>query len=396
MQTRKRLCTRILRYTLKGVSALALFVASGCWGQRNIDQLTVVAAIGLDAASDNQIEMSVQLVNPTLPVAAGAGGQRRPFAMYSAKGETIFEVMEKIRKQAKKNLFFQQTRIVLIDERLARRGLEEYMDFFWRNAQQNPLSWILISKKPARSTLQKSKELKDVPSDEWGEFLKNRRGNVSFTLKLYQFLPRIDQIGYQAYAAGIAPISKGGEKTAAISKLAVFKQDKLVGWLTDKQSQALGWLQGETRNGVIALSEQGSKPVVFELNHIRARMVPVIHGNRIAFRVGIRANADLKSSSKNVNLTNVQTNRSLETKLAEQVRESVEQTIERICKTYNSDIIGFGEAVHRSYPQKWKQIKPRWDETLAELEVQVDVSVRLIKTGLKSDQGGLQQNGKEG
>ncbi|MFS0726506.1 Ger(x)C family spore germination protein [Paenibacillus sp. 1P07SE] len=396
MYTRKRHRSRISLHVLKGISALALLIfASGCWGHRDIDQLTVVAAIGLDAAPDNHIELSVQLVNPTLPVAAGANGQRRPFAMYSAKGETMFQVMEDIHKQAKKDLFFQQTRIILIDEKLARRGLEDYLDFFYRNTEQNPLSLILISKATARSTLQNAKELKEVPSDEWSDYFKN---GVAFTPNMYQFLPRMDQIGHQPYAAGIAPISKGNEEILAIGGLAVFKQYKLVGWLTEMQSQALGWLQGEMRSGVMqfALSEEDSKPSVFELDHIRVRLVPVVHGNQVAFRVSIRVNADLKSSVRNLNLTNIQSNRELEIKLAEQIQEIVEQTIDHICKTHNSDIIGFGEAVHQYYPRTWKQVGPRWHEVLAELEVQVDVSAHLIKAGLKSDRGELLQNGKEG
>ncbi|MBB6672940.1 Ger(x)C family spore germination protein [Cohnella nanjingensis] len=393
MHTWKRPYSRLGLRLLKGFSLLfLLLVMSGCWGQKNIDQLTVVAAIGLDAAPDDRIEMSVQLVNPTLPVAAGAGGQRRPFAMYAAEGDTIFEAMEQIRKQAKKNLFFPQSRIILIEEELARRGIEEYTDFFWRDTQQNPLSWILISKQPARDTLQKSKELEDVPSEEWSDFIKNRRGNSSVTLELYKFLPRLDQVGFQAYAAGIAPVSKGGEETMAIREIAVFKQHKLVGWLTDRQAQVLGWLQGKSHNGMIQfeLQDRGPKPVVFELKQIKVRLVPSVYRNRVAYRVGIRAKAELKSSVKSLDLTDVQTNRLLEKKLAAQIRESVEQTIERVCRTYNSDVIGFGEALHQSYPRQWKRMKKRWNEELADLDVQVSVSVPIIKTGLKSDQRGLQ------
>lgn len=55
---------------------------SGCWGQKNLEQLTVVSALGLDAASKNQIQVTVQLVNPMPPIGAG-GGRKSKAAIYN-------------------------------------------------------------------------------------------------------------------------------------------------------------------------------------------------------------------------------------------------------------------------------------------------------------------------
>ncbi|PUB08321.1 Ger(x)C family spore germination C-terminal domain-containing protein, partial [Paenisporosarcina sp. OV554] len=56
--------------------------------------------------------------------------------------------------------------------------------------------------------------------------------------------------------------------------------------------------------------------------------------------------------------------------------------IESVQKQYESDIFGFGEAIHRSNPKEWKKIKEQWDKGgFSELTANVKVDVKLQHTG---------------
>lgn len=118
-----------------------------------------------------------------------------------------------------------QTKTIVIGEELARRGIYGHVDFFWRNIDQNLTSWILISKQSAHNTLQNSKELENLPANAWKLYFQNkRRQPATGALELYKFLPRLDQVGLQATAAGIIPIStKDHESIMKISDTAIFK-----------------------------------------------------------------------------------------------------------------------------------------------------------------------------
>lgn len=50
-------------------------------------------------------------------------------------------------------------------------------------------------------------------------------------------------------------------------------------------------------------------------------------------------------------------------------------------KELNSDIFGFGEAVHENYPNEWKHIENNWDEIFKKLDVEVMVDSNLQRTG---------------
>lgn len=378
---------RHVAFGLKGIALLSLLLlASGCWGQRNIAQLTVVAAIGLDAAPDNQIELSIQLVNPKLSVAAGGSGQRRPFALYTAVGSTVYEAIDGIRKQAKKELFFPQTRTIIIGETLAKRGIGDYMDFFWRDMQQNPISSVLISRLSVRELLQQSQELVEIPADEWVEFFRNRE-NPADTLEMYEFLPRLEQVGYQAFAAGLTPKSKEEKEIVTIDEVAVFKKDKLVGWLSEPEVQVFEWLRGDSKGSVVkfALDDQVTKPIVFELETIRVRKAPRLRNQQIEFSIDIHVDASLKSSVKPLDLSSFSSNDLLEKELEEHIKSSVKRIVARINQEFNSDIIGFGQRIYQTYPHYWKEAEPQWNEELARMNVDVNVTAHIIKAGLRLD-----------
>lgn len=48
---------------------------------------------------------------------------------------------------------------------------------------------------------------------------------------------------------------------------------------------------------------------------------------------------------------------------------------------YQSDIFGFGEAIHRSNPEEWNKIKENWDEEFSDLTVNVKVDMKIRLTG---------------
>ncbi len=366
-----------------GICLLAMMLISGCWGQINFDQLTVVSAIGLDPAKDGMVRVTLQLSNPTLPVAAGGGSQqRRPYVNYDAIGVTIQEAVERIQHQAKKSLFFPQTKVVLINEQFARRGLDDTLDYFWRETNQNLNSWVLVSRLPARQVLDKAMELEPVPSEEGRKYLQGDwKRPLQVDVQMYQFLPRLNQIGYQAVSPGIGPFNASGKTDIMeIGDTAVFKNDRMVGWLSGEESQIVNWLTGVSRRGSFHTDFAKEESVSYSLNSIRVKVTPLIRGDRLAMKVRIKGEAEVLTATLPLHFGTEQA--MLRDTLNKQVKLAVEDTIDKLFVNYASDVIGFGEALHRSMPSEWKKRKSNWDKELRQVDAEISVSFRIRRTGL--------------
>ncbi|MFC4597110.1 Ger(x)C family spore germination protein [Cohnella hongkongensis] len=366
-----------------GIGLLAAVLTSGCWGQINFDQLTVVSAIGLDPAKNGRVRVTLQLSNPTLPVTAGGGSQaRRPFVNYDAVGVTIQEAVERIQHQAKKSLFFPQTKVVLISEPFARRGLDDTLDYFWRETNQNLNSWVLVSTLPARHVLDKAMELESVPAEEWMKYLKGDwKRPLQVDIQMYQFLPRLNQTGFQAVSPGIGPFNRSGKSDIMeIGDTAIFKNDRMVGWLSGEESQIVNWLTGSSRNGSFHTDLAKEESVSFNLSAVRARMTPVLRDGRLSVNVRIRGEAEVLTATLPLHFGDE--HEMLRDTLNKQLQLAVEETIDKLFRQYGSDVVGLGEALHRSHPAEWTKRKPRWEEELRGANARVSVSFRIRKSGL--------------
>ena len=49
---------------------------------------------------------------------------------------------------------------------------------------------------------------------------------------------------------------------------------------------------------------------------------------------------------------------------------------------FGSDVIGFGETLHRRMPAEWKKRKPDWDEEIRGLDADISVSFEVKRSGL--------------
>jgi len=55
----------------------------------------------------------------------------------------------------------------------------------------------------------------------------------------------------------------------------------------------------------------------------------------------------------------------------------------RKAQELQADVFGFGREVYRTNPRVWKQVKDQWYEIFAGLEPEIEVSVNIVRSGLK-------------
>ncbi|NLG86082.1 MAG: Ger(x)C family spore germination protein, partial [Firmicutes bacterium] len=79
---------------------------------------------------------------------------------------------------------------------------------------------------------------------------------------------------------------------------------------------------------------------------------------------------------------------SLERRTATIIKNDIMLAVRR-AQDLKSDIFGFGNAVYRLQPQKWKQLEPRWPLLFSQLEVKVDVRAKISVSGLIKEPVGI-------
>lgn len=396
-----------------------VFIAlPGCWDQQEVDRLGIVMATGVDTAPGGRIRIVVQNVNPSALArgATGGGGggvggagrgltTGKSYRIRSVEGDTILEAIRDLSRESPRRLFFAHNQVLILSEELAReRGVQEVLDFFERNPQIRRTTWLLVGRGDLVSLLDEPGRLEPTPAQRIAGIVDNRDRTSEYAAqRLGDFLELMESEGTQPFTAVVEPLpnpavpEKQREFAAegqtpepgeniTLNGTAVFRGDRLAGWLSPIESRGLLWVRGEVEGGVIQVTsaEAGGMRVSLEILRSETKLEPQIRDGQIYITVAVREESNLGETMGPLDLTRPETITRLESLQAEAIRSEIEAALAKAQQEIGVDVFGFGESVHRKYPREWKELKKMWPELFPGVQVQVQVDSKIRRTGLVS------------
>ena len=374
-----------------------IILLTGCWNRRELNELAIVMGVGIDKWDDQYI-VTAQVVNPGEIASNGAKGGKTPVVVYQESGETIFQAVRKITTIAPRKLYFSHLRMLVLGEELAKEGIGEALDFLSRNPELRSDFYIAISKdSEAQDVLKVLTQLEDIPANQLFASLETleKEWAPTMTIRLVQLLSVLGSDGMNPTLTGVQVIGdvqtgeskKDVEQTDAPTKLkyqgvAIFKKDKLIGWLNEKQSKAVHYVEGKVKSTIGVISCPKGGKVAIEVVRTNADLkTKVKNGEPTGFvNVQIEANvADVEC--RGLDLTKPKTIYELEKTSDEDIKDIIQSSIEISQEKYQSDIFGFGEALHRSDPDYWKKNKKEWNQKYSVMPVTIKVNMKIRQTG---------------
>lgn len=406
---------KLRRAPLLLLAALFALAGAGCWDYKEVEDMGHVMLTSVDLTPRGRLCLQVQVLVPAALAGGGGaggmagggaargGGARKPYRHYLAEADTLFEAFRELTTKAPRRLFFAHNQVILVGERLAReRGVGPVVDFFERNPQIRRDTWLLVARGDLKELMDVSSILDPLPGRHILGVVDNRdlSSRVAAT-RLGDFVEMLESPGREAYTGvvemvpsetvsriGLTPGAVGPDpaKDVRLTGAAVFKGDRLVGFLDNREARGLLWLRGEVRGGPVEFALPGGGGVAVEI--LRAgrgavKLEPVLSEGQLSMRVKIKTRVNLvEAQAPGLELDKPALIYALEEELSRAIRGEVEAALARLQGEYRADAFGFGEAVHRKYPRAWRQIKGEWEGYFAALPVEVEVKTSIRRTGL--------------
>jgi spore germination protein KC len=173
------------------------------------------------------------------------------------------------------------------------------------------------------------------------------------------------------------------QKKIELSGVAVFKEDKLIGWLDAHETRGLLWLKGEAKTGAIIVPAPGEpeKGVSIKIRRSSVKIVPEYDGENLWFNVKIYVEGDMVEQQTSQDLAKPEKIKALENAMSEEIKEYTTVTLEKAQWEYGVDIFGFGDAFHRKYKKEWREMKNQWDEEYSRAGVNIAVEAHVRDIG---------------
>ncbi|HZK17877.1 MAG TPA: Ger(x)C family spore germination protein, partial [Clostridia bacterium] len=391
--------TKLTRFVAVLVILLLAVTHAGCWSRIETNNLAIVTAIALDKTSDGQIRFAVEIVRPAVisggDVAEGGSSDtsntnEQPVLQIGSTGETPYDAWRNLQLQMGRMMFFAHTQEVIFGERLAREGVKPYLDFTERRFRLRRNVGFSITPGEAKEVLVATPLIEPsiglalvTFSDNYVRQSKALFSNfASFYSNLYNEFthPTASKISLHV----LDP--ETGHSHVKFAGAAVFKEDRLVGWLNEKETRGLNRILGHMGRGTVipVLDRDDDKKISIVTARSRTEIKALIRDGQPVIKIRVNEEGEIADMEPPVDITSPEFMDRLNIGYGEAIKEEVNAAVLAAQQIHGVDILEFGKAVRRQENSYWKKnkLQENWGEFFPDLQVELIVDAKIRRVGV--------------
>ncbi|PKG23136.1 Ger(x)C family spore germination protein [Niallia nealsonii] len=380
---------------------LACCLLTGCWDRKELSQTSLVTGIAIDAGEKQKYRVSLEVLNATELNTRTAQGET-PALVFTVEGNTIAELLHKMNVAASQKFIYSHMRLLAISEDAVNELLLDFLDFFERNREiRSDFNIVLVKGNRAEDILKVVSPIYKNSSLKIGAQLTQmyRGWGGDPGMRLDDFIRVLTSEGQVPVIANLSiegDLKKGmsvdnlknviPEAKVKLEPLAVFKNSRVIGYLTLNDTRNLLMIQNKMKQTYIGVPCNNKKKVigihvVRSVSDVSAKEIKGIP----TFRVKIRAIAVVEEVGCKQDLLKSQTFDHFENLINNQINKDIQQLVKKMQKEYQADIFGFGELLRENDYKHFKKYKNNWEEGFVKSKVSVDFKVTIKRSGTKKN-----------
>ncbi|MCR2821550.1 Ger(x)C family spore germination protein [Lederbergia panacisoli] len=385
---------------------LLVFVAmlSGCGSQKELTNIAFVTALGIDKGEDGELIGTFQIVNPSNVAGGlqgGSAGEGASVTVYTATGKSVVDVSRRAATKVSRLLYYAHTNLVVVSEEFAKEeGVTEILDALDRDVQFRTTTKLVIAHGTTASDLLSIvTPIDKIPSTKVIETLRfsERRWGGNMSVSVRNVIENLTATGKEP----IVPVFKinGNAKEGMLLEnlhssipkaslqadgMALFKGGKLIEFVPEDDARGIIWLLDKVEETNVSIQWENEGIITYQVMRDNVKISVDVNDGEPSFSIIIRVKGDLGEVNIPLNIKDRQVQKEIEKKVEKEIKGKIQSAI-RIAQENQTDVLGFGERIHRSHPDAWKALRNEWNEThFPNVKVKVKVDASIIRPGLRN------------
>lgn len=372
------------------MAALIILGLAGDWTRVEPEEM----AVGLSFVYDKTDE-GYKITGEFLDVSPASNGEVESQSfLLTFEAKSVSEAFKQ-NLQLEKTVFGTHTRVRFFTENLALYGLEDLYDFFFREfyLDQRPFLMVIKSDDPLLIY-----QAETGLSQKIGDYiynlseLKNESSTLTTFVSTLDFAKDLYREGKQP-VMGVIEIEENeiefDEQTPDEEKpkkyimnlegLAVFKGDKLIGYIDGQQTRAYNYIVDKVNESFLTVPMEGGDITVRVTNSQSEIKTEYKNGNVIV-NVEIKNKLAVSENNTDYDISQNKQAKEVEKQISAYLKEDFENTVSKVQQELASDIFGFGACFHIDNPKIWKVLKDNWDDEYfknAQVNIKVQSDIEL-------------------
>ena len=372
------------------------FILTGCGNYAELDKLAIVTGVAIDKDGDDY-EISYLVANSPKGQTSSKEGEAKT-TVYSGTGETIPDAAMIIEQKSPKKIYLGHVNVVIISEEIAKDGFFKVADWLFRNPETRKQFYLLLAKdEKAKNIIKIISPLESFPSQSIATLLESNRNSISAstTTTYNNFVGYVLEQGADPIVPTITikgDVKEGSDQSnietteptayLALGPLAIFKEDKLVGYVKAKESELINLIQNKIKEIKYTLNYNDDDITIDSYNlKTKLSLKDEWHVN-----LNITGTGNIYNINSDIDISDPKEIEKIEKKWNKSLQKSLKKLIKKMQNKYKSDIFGFGNKIYSTYPQKWNQVKDEWnDKYFKQVKVTINSNLKIPDTGSLKD-----------
>nr|WP_286673029.1 Ger(x)C family spore germination protein [Anaeromonas frigoriresistens] len=393
---------------------ISVLMLNGCWDYKEVEKRGYVLGIGIDEPfpipqgdGENKSHMSEKELElyelqqgdpryaftiqvPILPKAqikplgaGGGGGEESRSWNLTLLGRSFFEANREFSTRVDYMPFYEHLQVIVLNENIAKNGIIPPLDMILRDPEMRRRTRVFVAPDKALDVLKVSPKIDDYAS----LYLQQLPNNADKTSRM----AHVTDLGEVAESLHsntdfVLPRVISTEDEIKNAGLAVFKKDKMVGWLGEVYTIYTKWIRDAVKGGIIVIKspEDPSVLITLELSEVKTKVKPIIDGDNIKMKIESKAVVNIAeiTQTKHENVLDEAFIERVEKEAEKEVSNRIQEAIKYVQKKLGADIFHFNVIMKSFAPNEWEKVKDDWHSIFETLEAEVNVDIKVDHVGI--------------
>ena len=419
---------------------IAMLLLSGLKNSRQLDEIEIVQAIGVDVSDDNKYIISAQVVNiekESDSSGSGSSSNSSDTVVFESKSDSVQEALRSFVNESPQKLYLAHMQILLVSENAAKKELTQTLDFFLRDNEGSNNYILAVTKDSTpQEILTKTSPLVESPAESIVKSIKStykyRGTSVDNTLSKNLSILLSDKKELVATTISLEDTNKdkipefnegkiinnskedtssnekgslsgesksssntnsessseGNNSVIKVGTLACFKDNKLIGIMDEDDSLIYNILKNKIKSAIIS-SGEGNDRIVAEIISSKAELSPKDIDGKLELDINLKMKFNITETGGNIKFKTIDDLKKYENVISKEVEQMVNKYVENCNNVYKTDLVGYKDIFYKKLNKQYKKHESDFksEEFLKSIKTNVKVEVEFPNEGGASIDG---------
>lgn len=366
---------------------VVLTFSLGCSNYRELNEIEIVSGMAIDL-EDGKYNVSVQTLNSKKDISNISNINEPTFEVYEKSNKTIQEALRDIVSYSPNRLYTTHMSLLVLSEDVAKEGIYNILDLLLRDTESRKQFFVVIAKgSKAKEIISTITSAENNNTTDIIKSIKSKADYIGTTnVILYEdliemyinknkdiYLPTVSIINKNDNYNNTESLTKTSNKqNIKIDTLAIFKNDKLIDYLNEKESLGVSFINNKVKKTLIR-NNCGKNAIIVEILESKTK----ISTRKNIIGINIKATANINEITCKINLEKEKNIQYIQKVIEKKINNIINSSVKKAIKENNSDIFGFKDILYKNNPNYFIKNKIN----INDLVFKTNVEVKIIEKG---------------